>query len=185
MWDALAHSRKDEVNVTASKNEECLGLLPIFVAVSHASDVRAKMGGLHHAGVQGPTCQGLQEKRSTSQTMSIGTSVAVRWSVGPTCGQTIPSGRFLSKFCTHSVANSISRAWQWRCLALQSKRVGKAYQHIIFGSDTDPPYMSASLGGEVAVLQRVGEKPTEAPVVWVAPPAQETASSSGGLACWS
>ena len=66
-------------------------------------------------------------------------------------------GRFTAATNVQGIAVSLAKSWNWRVIALQTKKAGKDHQVITFGSDQDPPFWQVAMNGEVTILSRIGE----------------------------
>ena len=164
LMEALQHSGKEEVIVNTSQaEEESLGLVPVFTEGTSASAIRARLGEIPHAGVAGPTRQNQWVARVTVASLAA-TRQALLGPLSPYASQwdliatQKYSGRFTNATSMHGIATSLSRGWNWRCIALQSKRAGKDHQVVTLGSDGPPPSLQVALNGEVCILQKLEEK---------------------------
>ena len=185
--NVLSFSGKDDVQVLVGRQEEeKIGLVPMFVEGTSLSQVRENLEGISHAGVTGPTRQGMFVARVTSthlvaarQRLLGPLSVyADQWDLIVRYKYT---GRFTASTNMQGIAVSMAKSWNWRVIALQTKKAGKDHQVITLGSDSDPPFWQVAMNGEVTILNKLEEKSGGVSTSFL-PAGAEMAPKDGGAA---
>ena len=182
----LSFSGKDDVQVLVGRQEEeKLNIVPIFVEGTSLSQVRENLEGISHAGITGPTRQGMFVARVTPTYLAAARQrllgpmsvYADQWDLVVRYKY---MGRFTSATNMQGIAVSLAKSWNWRVIALQTKKAGKDHQVITFGSDQDPPFWQVAMNGEVTILSKIGEKSAGVSTLFLPAEAKEAPKEKTG-----
>ena len=157
----LKCSGECEAVITVDRAEENkLGVIPVFVSATAASVVLRQLEGIPHLGVTGPTKSGhfvaradeSQLEKVRKAVLGSTSSFADQWTLQVKHKYV---GRFLRRYSSLSVVESLKTTLKWPCIAISSKTLSKTHHTVVVGSTDPPPYWQVELGGEVVILQEL------------------------------
>ena len=160
----LSYGGKDEVSVSTTKQEESkLDLHPVWVDSPSAMALRQQLANHQHVGVHGPTQRGQYVVKARREHLgAIRQTLLGELSIYAGIWDIVVDRKYVGKFPAdlnmHSVAKSLFAALSWRCVALNSKKQGREFQMITFGSDQELKQQEIAISGHVVILQKLNQK---------------------------
>ena len=148
MAHVLSFSGKDDVQVLVGRQEEeKLSIVPIFVEGTSLAQVRETLEGISHAGVTGPTRQGMFVARVTPTYLAAARQrllgpmsvYADQWDL---VVRHKYMGRFTAATNMQGIAVSLAKSWNWRVIALQTKKSWKRPPGHHFRLRPRPPILA-------------------------------------------